>query len=115
MFYCPVHYKSISIKIYVDSTFLLLLSELHVTKLLNYTNSKSRNISVTVKGEENNSFSFLDMKFVRDVGKLQPIFSGVLTHLESFLPISYRYNLISTLLHYDFIICSSERTLMMKF
>ena len=45
------------------------------------------------------------------IESLQPTFSGVLTNFESFLPISYRYNLVSTLLDLDFMICSSYRTL----
>ena len=41
----------------------------------------------------------------------KPTFGGVLTNFESFLPISYKYNLVSTLLHRGFMICSSYRTL----
>ena len=80
-------------------------------------NSKHRNIKFTVEREENDSLSFLDIKFFRDNGKFQtsvyrkPTFSGVLTNFESFLPISYKYNLVSTLLHRGFMICSSYRTL----
>ena len=80
-------------------------------------NSKHRNIKFTVEREENNSLCFPDIKIVRYSGKFQtsvyrkPTFSGVLTNFESFLPISYKYNLISTLLHRGFMICSSYRTL----
>ena len=48
-----------------------------------------------------------------DAGKLhslvyrRPTFSGVLTNIERFLPMSYTHNLISTLLHRGFMICSS--------
>ena len=116
---CPIDYKPISYRRYVDDTFLLSSSELHVTKFLNYTNSKHRNIKVTVEREENNSLSFLDIKIVRDGGKFQTsvyrnsTFSGFLTKdfFERFLPISYKYNLLSTLLHRGFMICSSYRAL----
>ena len=80
-------------------------------------NSKHRNIKFTVEREENNSLCFPDTKIFRYSGKFQtsvyrkPTFSGVLTNFESFLPISYKYNLISTLLHRGFMICSSYRTL----
>ena len=80
-------------------------------------NSKHRNIKFTVEREENNSLSFLDIKIFRDNGKFQtsvyrkPTFSSVLINFESFLPISYKYNLLSTLLHRGFMICSSYRTL----
>ena len=93
---CPIDYKPFSYRRYVDDTFLLFSSELHVTKFLNYMNSKHRNIKFTVELEENNSLAFLDIKIFRDSGKFQtsvyrkPRFSGVLTNFESFLPISYK-------------------------
>ena len=83
----------------------------------NSKNSKHRNIKFTVKREENNSLSFLDIKIFHDSGRFQtsvyrkPTFSGVLTNFESFLPILYKYNLVSALLHCVFMICSSYRTL----
>ena len=94
-----------------------LPSELHVTKFLNYMNSKHQNIKFTVEREENNWLSFLDIKIFRDGGKFQTsiyrksTFSGVLTNFESFLSISYKYNLVSTLLHRGFMFCSSYRIL----
>ena len=90
---------------------------MHVTKFLNYLNSKHRNIKFTVEREENNSLSFLDIKIFRDGGKFQTsvyrksTFSFVLTNFESFLRISNKYNLASTLLHRGFMICSSHRIL----
>ena len=102
---------------YVDDTVLLLSSELHVTKFLNYMNSKHQNIKFTVEQEENNSLSFLDIKIFLDSGKFQtlvyrkPAFRGVLTNFESFLPISYKYNLVPALLRHGFMIYTSYRTL----
>ena len=112
----PIDYKPTSYRRYVDNTFLLFSSELHVTKFFNYMNSKYRNIKFTVEREANNSLSFLDIKTFRDSRKFQtsvygkPTFSGVLTNFERFLPISYKYNLVSTLLHRGFMIWSSYRT-----
>ena len=80
-------------------------------------NSKHRNIKFTVEREENNSLSFLDIKTFCDSKKFQtsvyrkPTFSGVLTNFERSLPISYKYNLVSTLLHRGFMIWSSYRTM----
>ena len=59
---CPIDYKPISYRSYVHDTFLLFSSELHVTKFLNYMNSKHQSIKFTVEIEENNSPSFLDIK-----------------------------------------------------
>ena len=60
---------------------------------------------------------FLIYKIFRDNDKFQTsvyrkaTFSGVLTNFESFLPISYKYNLLSILLHRGFMICSFYKTL----
>ena len=114
---CPIDYKPISYRRYVDDTFLLFLSELHLTKYLNHMNSKHQNIKITVEREKSNPLSFLDIKMFRDSGKFQTsvyrkfTFCGVLTSFESFLPLSYKYNLVSTLLHRGFMIFFSYRTL----
>ena len=114
---CPSDYKPISYGRYVDNVFLLFLSELYVTKYLNYMNSKHRNIKFTVEREENNSLSFLDINIFRNSGKLETsiyrksTFSGVLTNFEGSLPMSYKYNFVFILLHRGFMIYSSCRTL----
>ena len=62
-------------------------------------NSDHRNIKFTVKREENNLLSFVNIKIVRDsrefyisvYGNLT--FSGVLTNIENVLAISNKYNL----------------------
>ena len=60
---------------------------------------------------------FLDINIFRDRGKFptsvyrKPTFSEVLINLERFLPVSYKYNLNSTLLYRGFTICTSYRTL----
>ena len=113
----PINYKPISYRSYVEDTFLLFSSELHVTKFVNLMKSKHRNIKFTVEQEENIALSFLNIKIFRDSGKFQtsnyrkPTFSDVLTNFESFSPTSYKYSLVSTLLHRGFMICSSYRTL----
>ena len=58
----PIDYKPTSYRRNLDDTFLLFLTELDVTKFLNYTNSKHWNIKFTVKRDEHNSLSFLDIK-----------------------------------------------------
>ena len=68
---CPIYYKPISYRRYVDDTFLLFSSELHVIKFLNYMNFKLRKIKFTVEREENNSLSFLDIKIFLDNGRFQ--------------------------------------------
>ena len=54
---------------YVEDMSLLFSSNLHITKLLNYKNSKHRNFPFEVKPKENNLLSFLKIKFFRNFGK----------------------------------------------
>ena len=67
----------------------------------------------TSEMEMNNSLSFLDIKIVRENNKFttsvyrKPTFSGVFTNFESFIPNSYKYALIFTLLHRAFKLCSN--------
>ena len=73
-----------------------------------------RNIAFTVEPKENNSLSFLDTNIFRDAGnyKLQFLeYTHLVVFKLSFLPISLKYNLISTLLHRGFMIGSSYRAL----
>ena len=58
---CPIDYKPISYRRYVDDTILFFSSELQVNKFLNFMNSKHQNINFTVERKENNSLSFLDI------------------------------------------------------
>ena len=80
-------------------------------------NSKHQNVKFTVERGENNSLFFLGIKMFRDGGKFKAsvyrksTFSGVLGNFERFSPISYKYNLVSTLLHRGFMICFCYRTL----
>ena len=86
---CSIDYKPFLYTGYVDNTFLLFSSELHVIKFLNYMNSKHQKIKFTVEHEENKSLSFLDINIFGDSGKFQtsvyrkPIFSFFLTNFES--------------------------------
>ena len=60
-----------------------------------------------------NSISFLDIKVTRDNNKFmtsvynKPTFSGVFTNFGSFIPKSYKCNLLFTLLHRAFKLCSN--------
>ena len=70
MFDFPIDYKATSYRRYVDNTFLLISSELHIAKFLNYMNSKHQNIKFTVEREENNLLSFLYINIFCDSGKI---------------------------------------------
>ena len=74
---------------------------------------KNSNITLTSNIEMNNSLSFLDIKIVREnniftISVYRKLtFSGVFTNFESFIPNSYKYALIFTLLHRAFKLCSN--------
>ena len=97
-------------KRYVDDVFVMFLCQSH---FVNYMNTKHPNIKFTSKFEENDSFSFLDVKITRRNNQLvtsvfrKATFSGVFTNFKSFIPVTNKFGLVYTLLHCSFSICSS--------
>ena len=110
---CPSEFKAVIYIGYVDNTFLLFRSKHHIEKFRNYLNRQRKNIKLTSETENENCISFLDIKTTRDNNKFmtsvyrKPIFSGVFTNFGSFIPKSYKYNLLFTLLHRAFKLCSN--------
>ena len=93
---CPIHFKPIGYRWFVDDTFLLFRSKGHTEKFRNYLNKQHKNIKFTSEIEDNVSLSFLDIKISRENNKFvtsvyhKPTFSGVLTNFESFIPDIYK-------------------------
>ena len=110
---CLSEFKPVIYRRYVDDTFLLFRSKHHIAKFQNYLNHQHKNIKFTSETENKNSISFLDIKITRDNNKFmisvycKPTFSGVFTNFGSFIPKSYKYNLLFTLLHRAFKLCSN--------
>ena len=98
---------------FVDDTFLLFRSKEHIEKFRLYLNCQHPNIKFTSEIEENNSISFLDIKINRDNNRFltsvyrKPTFSGVFTNFDSYIPLSYKSGLISSLLYRAFKLCSN--------
>ena len=71
-------------------------------------NRQYKNIKFTSETENENSILFLNIKITRDNNKFMTsvyrklIFSGVFTNFGSFIPKSYKYKLLFTLLHRSF-------------
>ena len=67
-------------------------------------NHQHSNIKFTFKVEHNNYFSFLYVKLCRENDRFttsiyrKPKFSGVFSHFDGFIPISYNYGLLNTLI-----------------
>ena len=63
--------------------------------------------------EKNGKLSFLDVEVSREGNKFattvyyKPTFSGVYTHFDSFLPTTYTFSMIYTLVFRCFSICSN--------
>ena len=66
----------------------------------------------TFEKEQNNCFIFLDVKVIREDNAFtisvyrKPSFSGVYTHFDSYMPFSYKFSLVSTVIFRSFTICS---------
>ena len=104
---CPSEFKPVIYRRYVDGTFLLFHLKHHIEKFRNYLNRQHKNIKFTSETENENSISFLDIKITRDKVYRKPTFSGVFTNFGSFIPKSYKCNLLFTLLHRAFKLCSN--------
>ena len=82
-----------------------------IEKFRLYLNCQHPNIKFTSEIEENNSISFLDIKINRDNNRFvrsvyrKPTFSGVFIDFDSYIPLSYKSGLISSLLYRAFKLC----------
>ena len=100
---CPEEFKPVFYRRYEDDIFVLFRKEEHLKLFLNYINSCHENIKFTSEKETNNKLSFLDIEISRDKNQFitsvycKPTFSGVFSHFDSFIPRSYKFNLLLTL------------------
>ena len=110
---CPVEFKPVVYRRYVDDTFLLFRSYEHIEKFRAYLNCQHPNIKFTSEIEENNCMSFLDIRITGELNSFstsvyrKPTFSRVFTNFDSFIPLSYKTGLIWSLLYRAFSLCSS--------
>ena len=110
---CPSEFKPVIYRRYVEDTFLLFRSKHHIEKFQNYLNCQHKNIKFISETENENSISFLDIKITRDNNEFvttvyhKPTSSRALTKFGSFIPKSYKYNLLLTLLHRALKFCSN--------
>ena len=66
---CPVEFKPKLCKMYVDDISVVFQSGDHVKKFVDFMNTKHRNIRFTFEIEDQNSFSFLDIKIIKSTEK----------------------------------------------
>ena len=100
---CPAQFKPVYYKRYVDDTFLLFRDEDHIKKFDKYLNSRHVNMRFTYQIESDKSLNFLDVfiqrndDFVTSIYR-KPTFSGIYSHYDSYLPLTYKKGLISSLM-----------------
>ena len=90
---CPIKFKPKLYKTYVDDIFLMFRSRDHLKKFVDYMNTKHPNIRFTFEIKDQNNFSFLDIKIIRNTEKKafeasvyrKSAFSGVFTNLKSII------------------------------
>ena len=93
-------------KRYVDNIFVLFSSKEHIQLFVGYMNKQHRCLKFRSEAENDNSFSFLDIKITshnrqfKTSAYRKPTFGSVFTHYESYLDQTYKKSLIDTLLFY---------------
>ena len=105
---CPPNFLPKVSKRYVNDIFVMFLCQSHLKDFVNYMNTKHPNIKFTSEFEQNDFFSFLDVKITRSNNQLitsvfrKGTFSGVFTNFKSLMPVTYKFGLVHTLLHRHF-------------
>ena len=107
---CPMHFKPLLYRRYVDDTFTVFRDQTHVPLFLEYINTRHNNIKFTCEEENNRRLPFLDINIEReDVFRTniyrKPTFTGLFTHFDSFTPLLYKSGLIKILLFRAYRIC----------
>ena len=100
---CPLDFKPVLYRRYVDDTFLLFRSASHVNKFHKYLNEKHSRIKFTVENENNGSLPFLDV-LVENDGKhfhtstyRKPTFTGLGMKANSAVSPRYKQNFVDGL------------------
>ena len=111
---CPKEFLPTVYKRYVDDIFVTFETQVQLKNFVDYMNSRHPNIKFTFELEQNDTFSFLDIKISRDQSNSfstsvfrKPTFSGVFTNFSSYMPKTYKLGLVYTLIFRCFNLCSS--------
>ena len=112
---CHTEFNPKLYKRYVYDIFVMIRSRDHIQMFVDYMNTKHLNIRFTFEIEDQNIFTFLDIKIIRSPNKKtfktsvyrKSTPSGVFTNFKSFIPMTYITGLLETMLFHSFSICSS--------
>ena len=114
---CPLSFKPLLYRRYVDDTFLLFRNSTHIPKFLSYLNNKHNNINFTVEHETDGELPFLDILLTRRGNQIstsiyrKPTFTGLGINFLSFIPEQFKINAITTLLFRCYNICSDWKSI----
>ena len=104
--HCPVEYRPLYYRRYVDDIFVFLFNSAeHLKRFYSYLNFRHLNISLTIENEKDNRMSFLDVNIIHEKDKFttsvycKPTFSRIYSHFDSFLPSSNKIGSLHTLLY----------------
>ena len=117
---CPIEFKPVFYRRYIDDTFLLFKDQSHVKLFLDYLNSQHPNIKFTCELENNCKLNFLDVVITRGSSFLtsvfrKPTFTGLGTSFFSFCPLRFKLTSIQTLINRAYRICSDFNSLHIEF
>ena len=113
---CPVEFKPLLYRRYVDDTFLVFRKNEDITKFYEYLNNKHKNIKFTIENEQNNSLSFLDIQLNKtgNIGNgfslgifRKATFTGLGMNFHSHTYMNFKLNNIRTLIHRAYSLCST--------
>ena len=110
---CPIDFKPILYRRYVDDTFLLFKCNSHIDLFLNYVNSQHPNIKFTCDKEKDSTLPFLDINIQKGDNEFttsiyrKPTFTGLFSKYYAFSSKQNKENLVYTLTVRAFNICSN--------
>jgi len=110
---CPPEFKPTVYKRYVDDCFLIFNHQSQATLFLDYLNTKHRNITFTMEGQDDNSLPFLDILVKHSNGSFstslyrKPSTTLLGLNFFSFLPTKYKLSALQCRLYRAFKLCST--------
>ena len=101
---CPIEFKPVMYRRYVDDTFLLFRNANHVKTFQDYLNKQHDRIQFTCEIEKNNSLAFLDCSVTKHGNVFhtssyrKPTYTGLGMKFDSAISDKYKFNLIDCLI-----------------
>ena len=105
---CPISFKPLSYRRYVDDTFIVFKEKNHALLFLSCLNNRHINMNFTIDTEKDSKLTFVDImttkendKFVHSIYR-KPTFSGLGVSFSGYCHSSFKINAIKALLHRAF-------------